>query len=98
MICWSSRKQQTGALSSTEAEFMSISLASQECVYLLSLVKSLGLDRDGPIRLEGNNHGAINLAQNPITHSRSKNIDIRHHFVRDLVEWEVIQLQYKATD
>ena len=36
---------------------MSISLASQECVYLLSLVKSLGLDRDGPIRLEGNNHG-----------------------------------------
>ena len=77
---------------------MSISLASQECVYLLSLVKSLGLDLDGPILLQGDNHGAIKLAQNPITHNRSKHIDIRHHFVRDLVEREVIQLQYKPTD
>ena len=85
VICGSSRKQQTVALSSTEAEYMSISSASQECVYLLSLVKSLGLDRDGPILLQGENHGAIKLAENPITQSRSKHIDIRHHFVRDLV-------------
>ena len=40
VICWSSSKQQTVALSSAEAEHMSISLASQECVYLLSLVKT----------------------------------------------------------
>ena len=77
---------------------MSISLASQEYVYLLSLVKSLGLDIDGPILLQGNNQGAIKLAQNTITHSRSKHIDIRHHFVRDLVEREVVQLQYISTD
>ena len=77
---------------------MSISLASQDCVYLLSLVKNLGLDLDGPILLQGDNHGAIKLAQNPITHSRSKHIDIRHHFVRDLVEREVIQLQYIPMD
>ena len=80
VICWSSRKQQTVALSSTGAEYMSISLASQQCVYLLSLVKNLGLDLDGPILLQGDNHGAIKLAQNPITHNRSKHIDIRHHF------------------
>ena len=77
---------------------MSISLASQECVYLLSLVKSLGLDLDGPIFLQGDNHGAINLAQNSITHSRSKHIDMRHHFVWDLVERDVIQLRYIPTD
>ena len=77
---------------------MSIFLASQECVYLLSLVKCLGFDLDGPILSQGDNHGGIKLAQNPITHSRSKNIDIRHHFVRDLVEREVIQLQYIPTD
>ena len=86
VICWSSRKQQTVALSSTEAEYMSISLASQECVYLLCLVKSLGLDLGGPILLQGVNHGAIKLAQKPITHSRSKHIDIKHHFVPDPVE------------
>ena len=77
---------------------MSISLASQESVYLLFLVKSLGLDLDGPILLQGDNHGAIKLAQNPITHSRSKHIDIRHHFVRDLVDRKAIRLQYISTD
>ena len=98
VICWSSRKQQTVALSSTEAEYMSNSLASQECVYLLSHIKSLGLNLDGPILLQGDNHGAIKLAQNPITLSRSKHIDIRHPFVWDLVEREVIQLRYISTD
>ena len=55
VICWSSRKQQTVALPSTEAEYMSISLAAQECVYLLSLVQSLGLDLGGPVLLHGGN-------------------------------------------
>ena len=68
VICWSSRKQHTVALSSTEAEYMSISLASQECVYLLSLLKSLGLDLDGRILLPGDNHVAVKLARNRITH------------------------------
>ena len=98
VVCWSSRKQQMVALSSTEAEYISISLVFQECVYLLSLVKSLGLNLDGPILLQGHKHGAIKLAQNPITHSRSKLIDIRHHFARDLVERELIQLRYISTD
>ena len=70
VIYWSSRKQQMVALSSTEAEHMRISLASQDCVYLLSLEKSLGLELDGPIVLRGDNHEAIKLAQNPITQSK----------------------------
>ena len=41
---------------------------------------------------------AIKLAQNPVTHSRSKDIDIRLHFVRDPMEREVIQLRYIPTD
>ena len=55
--CWSSRKQQTVALTSTEAEYMSNSLAAQECVYLLSLVQSLGLDLSGRVLLHGDNQG-----------------------------------------
>ena len=98
VICWSSREQQTVYLSSTEEEYMSISLAAQECVYLLSLVQSIGLDLGGPVVLHGDNQGAMKLAQNPITHSRSKHIDIRHHFIRDLVERRNIQLQYLPTE
>ena len=61
VICWSSRKQQTVALSSTEAEYMSVSSTFQEFVYLLSLVKSLGLELNGPSLLQGDNHGRSSL-------------------------------------
>ena len=77
---------------------MSVPLSLQECVYVLFLAKSSGLDLDGPLLLKSDNQGTIKLAQNPIAHSRSKHNDIRHHFVRDLVEREVIQLGYVPTD
>ena len=85
VICWSSSKQQTVAMSWTEAEYMSTSLASQECVYLLSLVKSLGLDLDGRFLLQRDNHLGTKLAQNPITHSRSKHIDNKYQFVLNVM-------------
>ena len=96
VICWSYRKQQTVALSSTEKECMSISLDAQECVDLLFLVQSS--DLGGPVLLHGDNQEVIKLAQNPITHSRSKHIDIRHHFIGDLVERRIIKLQYLPTE
>ena len=97
VICWSSHKQQTVALSSTEAKYMSISLDSQECVYLLSLVKSLGFDLDGTILLQADNHGRSSLLKTQSDRVEA-DIDIRHHFVRDLVEREVIQLRYIPTN
>ena len=98
VTCWSSCKQKTMALFSPEADGKSISLTSLECVYLLSLLESLGVDQDGPVLLQGENQGAIKLVQNPITHKRSEHIDIRHHFIQHLVEREVIKLQYVPTD
>ena len=59
-----------------------MSLDYQEYVYLLSLVKSLGLDTAGPVWPHGDNQGAIRLDQNPFTNSRSIHI----------VEQDVIQL------
>ena len=44
------------------------------------------------------NLSAINIYKNPIQHSRTKHIDIRHHFIRDLVEDKVITLEHVATD
>ena len=44
------------------------------------------------------NLSAINISKNPIQHSRTKHIDIRHHFIRDLVEDKVITLEHVATD
>ena len=44
------------------------------------------------------NLSAINISKNPIQHSRTKHIDIRHHFIRDLVEDKVITLKHVATE
>jgi hypothetical protein len=44
------------------------------------------------------NMSAINISKNPIQHSRTKHIDIRHHFIRDLVEDKVVTLKHVATD
>jgi hypothetical protein len=44
------------------------------------------------------NMSAINISKNPIQHSRTKYIDIRHHFIRDLVEDKVVTLEHVATD
>ena len=44
------------------------------------------------------NLSAINISKNPIQHSRTKHIDIRHHFIRELVEDKIIALEHVATE
>ena len=44
------------------------------------------------------NISAINISKNPVQHSRTKHIDIQHHFIRDLVEQEVIKIDYVQTE
>ena len=102
VVCWSSRKQPTVALSSCEAEYIAMSSAAQELVFLRGLVCDLGVLphsklSDSPHLLYGDNQGAIALATNPIAHKRTKHIDIRHHYLRDLVEQKTLKLQYIPT-
>ena len=49
------------------------------------------------MKLFCDNLNAINISKNPIQHSRTKHIDIRHHFIRDLVEEKAIKLEHVAT-
>jgi hypothetical protein len=50
------------------------------------------------ITLYCDNLNAINISKNPIQHSRTKHIDIRHHFIRNLVEDNVVTLEHVATE
>src|SRR5207249_9529892 len=80
-VNWESKKQRTVALSSTEAEYMELTEATKDAIYLTRLLRELGMEIDAPITIYNDNQGAKKLAENPIFHSRSKHIDIRHHFV-----------------
>ncbi|KAF1334706.1 Integrase catalytic core protein, partial [Globisporangium splendens] len=97
-ISWRSKKQRTVALSSTEAEYMALSEATQEAVWLKAFMHELGEDAgDGALTVFEDNQGAIALAKNPEFHKRTKHIDIRYHFVREKVEDGQVVLEYCPT-
>ena len=86
-ISWGSKKQPTIALSSCESEIMAASEAAKEAVYLDRFVDELGFKGDNdPIHLSLDNKAAIDSSYNPENHSRTKHIDRRHYFIRELVE------------
>ncbi|XP_076657790.1 uncharacterized protein LOC143361943 [Halictus rubicundus] len=83
-ITWESRRQRCVALSSVEAEYMALTEAIKEAVYLRSLLSELGMsevDHGGTI-VYCDNQGAQKLIKNPVFHSRTKHIDIRYHYIR----------------
>ena len=86
-ITWSSRKQVSIALSSTEAEYVALAEAAREACWLKSLYSELGLlQEDVPTLIQGDNDGSIAMARNPQFHKRSKHIAIRWHWIHDLVQ------------
>jgi len=85
-ISWSSRKQQTPAQNTTEAEYMAMTDAANQAKWYRSFLPELGYTINAPIPLHGDNKGAIDLALNPVTGRRSKHIDIKHHVIREYIE------------
>lgn len=97
-ISWQSKKQPTIALSSMEAEYMAESLATRQIIWLRSFTAELGIPYPGPTTLNVDNQGAIDFSNNAINHSRTKHIDIQHHFVREKLISNEIEIQYCATE
>ena len=97
-IAWRSRRQVTVALSTMEAEYMAITEAAKELKSMRQFLAELGCDdhRSATV-LKSDNQGAIALAKNPVSHSRAKHIDLRHHFIRDAIEDKIIWLEYIPT-
>lgn len=86
LITWVSQKQRCVALSSCEAEFMAATAAACQGVWLGNLLGQLTNLKRHPVVLYINNKSAIDLANNPVFHGRSKHIIIRYHFIRECVE------------
>ena len=97
-VSWKSRKQSTVALSTAEAEYVALSTAVQECIWMQRLLSDLGNPPDGPTTILEDNQSSIAMARNPQFHGRAKHIDIKHHFVREQVTNGSIELQYCPTN
>jgi hypothetical protein len=96
-VSWSSKRQATVALSSTEAEYMAATQATKEAIWLRALLKDLTVQVDGPTTVYEDNQGAIALSLNPVHHSRTKHIDVQWHFVRQQTEAGIVSLVYVST-
>ncbi|KAL5838301.1 hypothetical protein ACOSQ3_015470 [Xanthoceras sorbifolium] len=91
-VSWMSQIQKIVALSTTEAEYVAVTEASKEMIWLQGLLIELGFSQ-GKNVLYSDSQSAIHLAKNSAFHSRTKHIGLRYHFIRSLLEDEVLTLE-----
>lgn len=96
VISWKATLQSVVALSTTEAEYMAITEAVKEAIWLQGLVSDLGLDQKKTL-VFCDSQSAIHLTKNQMFHERTKHIDVRHHFIRDIVSKGVVDVKKVST-
>ncbi|TYK03343.1 uncharacterized protein E5676_scaffold206G00060 [Cucumis melo var. makuwa] len=88
-----SKKQNRVSLSIAEAEYIAAGSGCTQLIWMKNMLHEYCFDQD-TMRLYCDNMSAIDISKNLVQHSRTKNIDIRHHFIRELVEDKVIKLDH----
>eukprot|EP00742_Colponemidia_sp_Colp-10_P019010 GILJ01022017.1.p1 GENE.GILJ01022017.1~~GILJ01022017.1.p1 ORF type:complete len:919 (-),score=103.72 GILJ01022017.1:30-2786(-) len=97
-ISWSSKKQTTVASSTTEAEYIALSTASSEALWLRHVLSELQVcDMTMPTVLYTDSQGALAISKNPEHHSRAKHIDIKLHVIRERISSKQIEVKYVPT-
>lgn len=97
LVSWSSKKQTTVATSSSEAEYIALSSAVSEAVWLSGILDDLKLKNSSPVTIYEDNQGCIGMAKN-CESKRSKHIDVKHHFVRDHISNGNVRIEYVRTE
>ena len=97
-ISWASKKQTTVALSSAEAEYMAATSAACEATWLRKILQDVQQDSKTPTVIHCDNTLAISMTKNPVFHSHTKHIEIRYHFIRELVECGEIKMEFCKTE
>ena len=96
-VVWRTRKQQTVALSSTEAEYMALTEGLREAKYLRNVLSELDL-LPNPQVIYNDNKGAEFLVKNPAINDKSKHIDIKFHYIRDEYNNKIIDIVHKPSE
>ena len=92
-VCWFSRTQKCVTLSTSEVEYVALGDAVKELLFLRQVWRFMLPSKVMPyFPVFEDNQGAVKLAQNPSTNSNSKHIDVRHHFLRELVRQRDIKI------
>ncbi|WVZ82885.1 hypothetical protein U9M48_030093 [Paspalum notatum var. saurae] len=94
LISWRSKKQPVVSRSSAEAEYRAMSLAISEMMWVKNLLSELYVLRKGPLKLWCDNKSAINIANNPVQHDRTKHVEIDRFFIKEKLDSGVLELRH----
>ncbi|KAK9723840.1 hypothetical protein RND81_05G029100 [Saponaria officinalis] len=97
ILTWGSKKQNSVALSTAEAQYIAAGLICTQLLWLKQQLRDYGVDV-GCIPILCDNTSAIIISKNPAQHSRTKHIEIIHHFIHDHVEKGNIRLEFCSTE
>jgi hypothetical protein len=98
LISWKSKGQNCVTMSSTEAEYVAMCSCAIEMMFIKQVVESIKFQVKLPMILFADNTGAIDLAKNYSTSGRTKHIDVRHHYLRELISDGLIKVKFVPTD
>ena len=93
-VSWSSKRQPTVATSTTKAEYMALSQAAQQAMWMYSFMSKVGLEQELLATLNGDNMSLIAMTANNKEHSRAKHIDVRHHYICEHVQEGDIEMKH----
>jgi len=96
-VSWSSKKQPIVTLSTTESEYIAATSCACQCIWIMRILETIGFKEQKLILILCDSNSAIKLSENPVFHGKSKHIDVRFHFLRDLVREGKIKLSHCST-
>ncbi|GJZ22328.1 retrotransposon protein, putative, ty1-copia subclass [Tanacetum coccineum] len=97
VVSWKATLQHVVALSTTEAEYMALTEAVKEAIWLRGLLEELGVELN-TVAVNCDNQGAIHLSRNHVFHERTKHINVRYHFIREVLEAKTVEVLKVGTE
>ena len=97
-ISWKSKAQKSVTLSSSEAEYVALAEAGKEIKFVVQVLESLKISVELPIVVKVDNIGAIHMSENPSTGNRTKHVDVKYHYIREMVIDEFVKIMFVRTD
>ena len=95
-ISWATNKQPIVSLSSSEAEYIAVTPAGQECKWLSNILKAINIPQNS-VALYEDNDAVLKLAKEPKINKRTKHIDVRYHWIREQITNGIFKLIYCNT-
>jgi hypothetical protein len=85
------------ALTTTEAEYIALSVAIHKAVWLCKLLTYVFDHEMDPTIIDCDNQSCVKLSKNHVFHDKSKHIEIKYHYIRDMVQRKAVKVQYLPT-